>query len=294
MRVFIVGATGVLGRSLLPMLLEEGHVVRALVRSRSRSHPLDSRVDVVEGDLLDPHHLNGRLPSLLIGYDAAIHIATAIPRDPTAPGAWEPLARLRTEGTHRLLDAALRAGISRYVQQSIVMAYVDGGDSPLDEATPLDTSPERAAICAPVIAMEAMVREISPRRLGWAILRGGLFVGSGTGQEEDVDRLRRGTQTVPCDGSSYVSLIHVGDMARAVVCALKRAPGGSVFNIVDEPIRLGPYLDRLATIAGAPMPLREGGACPPSFRCSNDAACSVLQWEPRTGIWPEASPNGSR
>src|SRR5947209_11513040 len=97
--------------------------------------------------------------------------------------------RLRTEGTRRLLDAALAAGAGRYLQQSIVMAYPDGGDRWLDEGTPLDDSPARAAVCAPVAAMEGMLRDTDPERLGWCILRGGIFVGPGTGQD-DSDRAR--------------------------------------------------------------------------------------------------------
>ncbi len=59
--------------------------------------------------------------------------------------------------------------------------------------------------------------------------------------------MRAGEEFAPCDGRNFVSLIHISDMATAVVAALTRAPAGSIFNIVDEPIRQGDYIDRLAT-----------------------------------------------
>jgi nucleoside-diphosphate-sugar epimerase len=245
-------------------------------------------VELVAGDLLSGE-TRERLPEFMLGCQGVFHIATAIPRDFGAPGAWDSNTRLRTEGTRALLDAALAAGVERYVQQSIVMAYVDGGDRILDEETPLDTSQARAAVCGPVIAMEGMVRAVSPERLAWSILRGGSFVGPGTAQDDTVRRLREGTERVACDCSNYISPVNADDMAEAVAAAIERAPGGSILNIVDEPLRQGDYLDRLALIAGAPLPERDPSVpCPPSFRCSNSRAKAVLGWRPEHGIWLDA------
>jgi nucleoside-diphosphate-sugar epimerase len=241
---------------------------------------------VLECDLLAPSSV-ARLPDLVAGCTAVAHIATAIPRDPRVPGAWDVTTRLRTEGTHRLLDAALTAGVHRYIQQSIVMAYPDGGDRVLDEATPLDTAPERASVCGPVIAMEGMIRDVPPARLAWCILRGGEFVGPGTFQDGIIAALHAGTAVVPCDGRNFVSLVHVADMAAAILAAVRRAPGGSTFNITAEPLRQGAYLDGLAARSGAPPPPRDlARPCPLSFRCSNAAARTALNWTPEHGIWP--------
>jgi len=124
--VFLAGATGVLGRALIPRLVVRGHRVRAIARRRPLAR-LPEGVDFIEADLLAAD-----LRSLVDGCDAVIHIATAIPSDPSAPGGWDDNTRLRTSGTRRLLAAALACGVSRYVQQSIVMAYRDGGDAWLD------------------------------------------------------------------------------------------------------------------------------------------------------------------
>lgn len=288
MRVFIAGATGVLGRSLIPQLLESGQSVRALARSPERTGGLKSEKDLIEivtGDLLAPG-MEQRLPEMMEGCDAVMHIATAIPRNPSAPGAWDANTRLRTEGTRRLLDAALAAHVTYYFQQSIVMAYINGGDAWQDENTPLDTSPTRMAVTGPVISMEAMVRAVPVEQMPWCILRGGLFVGPGTGQAETVARIREGKMVVPCDGSNYVSLVNVADMARAFALALTNAMPGTTFNIVAEPLRNGEYLDHIAALLHAPAPPRDPAQpCPPSHRCSNEAAREFLGWTPLHSIY---------
>ncbi len=279
MRVAVVGATGVYGRHLVPLLAQQGHEVRALVRSVERAASFAQIAEIRQADLLTPD-IAARLPALLKDCDAVLHIATAIPRDASATGAWDTNTRLRTDGTRALLDATLAVGAKRYVQQSIVMAYPDSGDRWIDESTPLDDSPARATITAPVRAMEAMMRAVPTDRLAWCILRGGSFVGPGTAQEDLLARLRAGTVTVPCDGSHFISPIHVADMAAATVAALS-APAGSIFNIVAEPVRYGEYVDRLAARIGAPAPPRDSQQpCPPSYRCSNRAAREMLKWRP--------------
>lgn len=287
MRVAVVGSTGVLGRALVPLLVPAGYTVRALARSAAKAHRLFPQVtEIVECDLLSA--VAGKLPSMLDGCDAVVHIATSIPSDFTAPHAWDANARLRTDGVEMLLAASLEVGVRRYIQQSITMAYPDCGDEWITEDTPLDSSPEPAPVRAPVLAMEQMIRVTPLAKLQWCILRGGTFVGQETFQENTLDRLRLGQQVVPGDGRNFTSLIHVRDMATAVIAALAYAPAGSVFNIVDEPIRYGDYLDRLADSIQVPRPRRDETAeRPPSWRCSNRAAREQLRWQPRqsTILW---------
>jgi nucleoside-diphosphate-sugar epimerase len=288
MRMFVVGATGVLGRTLMPLLLQQGYSVRALARSPEKVRALErAGIEAVQGDVLTPETAN-QLPTLVMDCHAVIHIATAIPRDRAAPGAWDTTTRLRTEGTHLLLKASLAAGVAWYVQQSIALAYPDGGDRRLDESTPLDASPARAVVCAPVIRMEEMIRSLPLEQLRWCIVRGGAFVGQGTAQDDLVAMIRAGQVVVPCDGRNFISFVHVGDMASAIVAVLQHAPAGSTFNIVDEPIRYGDYVDHLATLLNVPKPPRdESQPCPPSFRVSNEAACTTLGWTPSHGIYED-------
>ncbi len=287
MRIFVAGSTGVLGRALLPILQQEGHTIRTLARSEKKVEALQrAGIEVWQGDLLaagiEPHLLE-----MLEGCDAAVHIATAIPSDMSAPGAWDMNTRLRVEGTQRLLQASLATGVKRYIQQSIIMAYPDGGDEWIYENTPLDASPQRAAINGPVIEMEDLVRDVAREQLAWCILRGGMFVGPETGQEALLAKIRDGKSTIPCDGTSFLSLIHVADMADAVSKALVQAPAGTIYTIVDEPIRSGEYLSRLAEMVGVAQPEQDySQPCPSSWRCSNQAARTILGWEPTHGIWP--------
>jgi nucleoside-diphosphate-sugar epimerase len=287
-RVAVVGATGVLGRALLPLLVERGYTARAIVRSLTKAREgLLQDAEIAEGDLLAPD-IEQQLPTLLEGCEVVLHIATAIPRDMSAPHAWDANTRLRTVGVRMLLQAALQAGVKQYLQQSITMAYPDHGDEWITEGMPLDTSRGRAGICAPVISMENLVRTLATDRLRWCILRGGSFVGPGTFQDHALADVRNRKQVVAGTGQNFVSLIHVADMASAVVAALEYAPDQSIFNIVEEPLREGEYLDRLAEAIGAGRPPRDTARpTPPSWRCSNQAARSILQWSPVHPLIPQ-------
>ncbi len=287
MRIFVIGATGVLGRSLLPRLQQAQHDIYTLVRSSQQAQVLQAAGIVATiGELLLAE-TQQQLPELVKGCEAVIHIATAIPSNPSAPGAWDTNTRLRTEGTRHLLDAALQAGAARYIQQSITMAYPDSGDTWLDEDQPLDTTPARENICGPVIEMERMVRDVPPDRLQWSILRGGIFVGPETGQETLLERLRAGQVEIPGTGQNYISPIHVADMAEAIALALEHAPGGSIYNVVAQPLRYGDYIAMLANRLRLPHPPYNASLPEaPSYRCSNQRAREQLGWQPRHSIWP--------
>lgn len=280
MTVFLAGGTGVLGQALVPRLLADREGVRAIAM-RATTANLPREVEVVEGDLLEHD-----IVRLLDGCDAVVDVTSAT-LDGSAVSSPEATAHLRIAATQRLLEAALACRVSRYVQRSIITVYRDGSDAWLDEHAPLDDSRERAAICGPVIEIEATVRNIDPCALGWTILRGGACVGAAGDERALIETLLAGDAVVAGDGSNYISPINVADMAAAVASALKRAPAGSTFNIVDEPLRYGDYIDALADLVGAPRPQRAPGAKrPPSWRCTNDAARIGLQWMPRGRIWP--------
>ncbi len=286
MKVCVVGATGVLGRSLVPLLLKEGFTVRALARFTDEKRAwLPKEADCVNFDLLSdraPSQLSG----LTRGFDAVLHAATAIPKDFSAPGAWDLNTKLRTIGTRRLLDASLANGIPYYIQQSITMRYPDSGDEWIDEDTPLVSTSDLTGEPDTVTIMENLVRNTG-EKTDWCILRGAIFVGPGTFQEDSIQRLRSGSEVVPGDGMNFVSLVHVDDMASAFVRALIVRPHRAVYNVVTEAIREGEYRDRLADAIGARRPPRDRTQRPPlSHRCSNERAKKELQWNPQHGIFP--------
>ena len=286
MIVTIVGATGVLGRNLIPRLLQEGWQVRAIARSRSQVKKLfGDVVAAIEADLLNPGP-DKIWGGALTGSDAVIHMATAIPNDPKIPGAWNRNTQLRTEGTRFLLDAALSAGVKFYIQQSIVMAYPDSGDLWIDENTPLNSSPLRSSINQPVIEMESFVRSTPNQKMEWCILRGGMFVGLGTFQDRTIHNLQIGAEILSCDGHNFVSYVHVADMAAAISLALQIQPSMAILNITAEPVRQREYLDHLAMINEAQPPRRKLiDPCPQSIRCSHQAAQDILGWNPVRSIF---------
>jgi nucleoside-diphosphate-sugar epimerase len=288
MRIFAVGASGILGRQLVPMLLARGHRVTAMSPG-DRVRRLPALVTAVRASLLDPD-APALLDGILPGHDAVLNLASAVPSDPAAPGAWDENTRLRRQGTGVLVDAVRRAAIPRLAQMSITMAYGDGGEEWLDESTPLDPDPGRGVLVAPVAAMEATVRRLPPDEVAWTVLRGGRFVGPGTVQDAQRAALRAGTLPVPGDGSTFVSMVHVRDYAAAVVAAVEVGLAGEIFNVCAEPVRLGDYLDRLAELSGAPRPARAPWATPdlPSQRVRSDAVRQRLGWRPEHGLWPAA------
>ena len=132
-------------------------------------------------------------------------------------------------------------------------------------------------------------RAVDTERMAWVILRGGAFVGRGTFQDGVIARLKDGTERVAGDGKNWVSFVHVADYASAVVAALHAPLHEGIFNVTDEPIRNGEYLDGLAMRLGLPAPRRDPAAPRPrSYRCTSAAARRALGWTPGVGIWPAA------
>jgi nucleoside-diphosphate-sugar epimerase len=274
MRIGVVGATGVLGKQVLPRLIERGHVVRAIVRREPEVTRLRQLgIDSVPGDILDADSLSRGLD----GCDAALHLATAIPRAGTPNPDWSLNDRIRREGTGNLLDACRKLGIERYVQQSIAHLIADGSSDLLDESAPIRPSPRTASAAD----MEELVRSSGLR---WTILRGGAFYGPHTGRDEAWrNDARTGRLQIPGDGTGFISLAHVADVADAVVLATEIAPDRSVLAIVDDqPVTYAELFRYLAHLEGGPNPQPGGGPTPwPSFRVSNARARQVLGWQPR-------------
>lgn len=271
MRVAVVGATGVLGRHVVPRLLERGHEVSAVVRSPEaydRLTRLGARPHL--GDILEPE----TLAAALAGCHSALHLATAVLR-PGATGDWSPNDRIRRDGTANLLAACRATGVRRYVQQSIAMLHAGAGRDVIDEDAPLFPSP----VTRSSVDMEAMVRASG---LEWCILRGGAFYGPETGRDAHWRTLAgRGELRLPGDGGDFLSLVHVSDMAAAVVVAAEAAPAGSVFAVVDDaPVTYAELFAYVATLEGAAPPQAGGPPIWGSFRLSNARLRKALDWRP--------------
>jgi len=268
MNVFVVGATGVLGRHVVPRLLESGYHVRAMIRRPEQAKFLEGMgVESVAGDIFDHNSLDVASN----GCNAVLHLATAIPK--SADQDWSMNDRIRREGTRNLLNAASKNGVKRYIQQSIALVYGDKGQEIVDESASLQESP----VSQSSIDMEEMVRSA---KLEWSILRGGIFYGTGTGREDGWRQLAMdGNLALPGDGSDLISLVHVVDYARAMVAAIENAPAGSIYNIVDdEPVSYKRLFTHITSQLNVNAPKAGGAKFLPSLGCSNTKARQELSW----------------
>ena len=297
MRVFLAGATGVIGTPLVPQLLQAGHQVTAMTRSVLRASQLEAAgADPVVCDVFDADGVRAAMADA--SPDAVIHELTALPPrlDWGDPNVFDTHNRVRAEGGRVLLDAALAAGASRLVAQSIAFAYAPTGDYVKDEDAALftDAPPPLGGAITAVVELEQQVTGTAG--IEGLVLRYGMLYGPGTYHD------RRGSTAadiiaarVPLiEGApGMYSFLHVDDAASATVAALERgAPG--IYNVVDdEPAPQPEWLPVLAQALGADPPAPAQTPPPPyvpemSLRAASNAkAKRELGWRPRYASWRE-------
>jgi nucleoside-diphosphate-sugar epimerase len=304
MKVFIEGASGVLGRQLVPLLVAEGHEVVAMTRSRERAadlHELGAEPVVADG--LDRAAVTQVVERA--GPEAVIHQMTGLSSVTSFANLDRELAptnRLRTEGTDILLDAARAAGARRAIVQSYgLWSYPEAeGRLATEEDTP---DPDPPATIADTVGAVRYVESTVPDADGieGLALRYGLFYGPETGLSADgsvTDAVRQGQWPIVGDGAGAYSFIHVDDAATATLAALERgAPG--IYNVVDdEPAPTAVWVAGLAEMLGAEPPdrvpedvaLSVAGDYPVYLSTrlnglSNEKAKRELGWSPRYATW---------
>lgn len=304
MRVFLAGATGVIGRRLLPMLIESGHDVVAMTRSEERTAALRERgAEPVVADALDPDGLDAALDAARP--EAVVHQLTDLPSfiDPRrAAEQYAPNDRLRREGTANLVRAAHRAGARRIVSQSIAFAYAPGPGL-AGESDPLYTDApdpwDRSVAAVQALEDTTLGRGDSALPEG-VVLRYGFFYGPDTAYARDggiAKQVAARRFPVVGRGEGVFSFVHVDDAARAAVAALERGDG--ILNVVDDdPAPMREWLPAYAEALGAKRPIRV-----PRFLArivagrftlvlatelrgaSNERARSTLGWRPHHGSW---------
>jgi nucleoside-diphosphate-sugar epimerase len=237
MKIFVAGATGVLGRPTVRALVDAGHQVRGTARGDEKSALLRSLgAEPVAVDLFDPDAVKGAVS----GCEAVVNFATKIPPIMRMrwKGAWKENDRLRTEGSRILVDGALAAAASAYVQESITFIYSDGGDAWLNEDSPLTIS--WVALQSIINGERETDRFTGGGGRGISLRFSGFYAPYAKSTLDSVGMARRRLLPVPGDGSNFFSSIHVDDAANAAVAALD-APAG-VYNVSDdEPLRMRDY-----------------------------------------------------
>ncbi|HTU84872.1 MAG TPA: NAD(P)-dependent oxidoreductase [Solirubrobacteraceae bacterium] len=303
MKIFVAGATGAIGRQLVPRLIAGGHRVVGMTRSESKQAALwEMGAEPVVADALDPVQVAQVVASAQP--DVMIHELTSIgglnprhfDRDFAATN------RLRTEGTDHLLSAGRAVGVKRFVAQSYAGwpqgrtgPAVKSEEEPLDPAQPREMRESWEAIRH----LEAAVTGADWTE-GVVLRYGGLY-GPGTSMApggEQIEMVRRRRLPVVGNGAGVWSFIHVADAADATVAAVGRGQPG-IYNVVDdEPAPVAEWLPRLAAAIGAPKPYRvprwlgrlaageAGVVMMTEIRgASNAKAKRELGWEPGHPSW---------
>jgi nucleoside-diphosphate-sugar epimerase len=290
LKVLVAGATGVLGRGVVRLLLERRHEVRGLSRSAANDALLlGLGAQPFRADLFDPDGLR----AAAAGVGAVLHLATAIPtRRRVRRSDFALNDRIRTEGTHNLLAAALAGGARRYVQQSVAFLHHNAGEEWADEDSPVSAPP----VLESCIEMERMVWQSQGLEgIGTVILRAGSFYGPEAAHTRRMfAALKSGLMPLVGSGDNYWSLIHTDDMAAAVVAAAEAQRPERLYLVVDDqPVRLQELFAHVAHELGGRPPrslpawlvsLLAGPLAPEmlraSFRCRNARIKKDLGWKP--------------
>jgi 2-alkyl-3-oxoalkanoate reductase len=309
-KIFVAGASGVIGRRLVPLLIAAGHQVVATTRTPAKLDGL--RKPGVEPVVLDALDREAVIKAVLAAHpQVVVHQMTAIgtlgsPK--TFDRDFSLTNRLRTEGADHLLAAARAAGALQFVAQSYTSwpnaregSRVKTEDDPLDSHPPATMKRTFDAIRY----LESIVTgagETEPKIAG-IVLRYGGFYGPGTSISDNggvANRVRRGKFPIVGSGAGVWSFIHVDDAASATVAAIERGVGG-IFNIIDdEPAEVSVWLPVLAQALGAKPPrhlpvwlarfaIGEAGiSMMTQIRGSSNAkAKRVLSWQPQYASWRE-------
>lgn len=292
MRVFVAGATGVLGRALLPALRDAGHETTALTRSEEKAAAIRAAgAEPVVGDGLDGE----RLAELVAEArpDVVINALTAIPRAMAPrkmPELMKPTNRLRREGTRILADAAVAAGAQRLVSESVAFAYRHGPGLRTED----DPLRDDAEYVRAVGELERIT--LGTPGIDGVVLRYGWFYGPGTTLAPDgsqADAIRKGQFPLVGKGTGVWSFVHTDDAAAATVAALTAPPG--IYNVVDDdPAPASEWVPEIARLIGAKPPRRvpklaarvvAGGEAANGAvglpGASNAKARAELGWQPR-------------
>jgi 2-alkyl-3-oxoalkanoate reductase len=301
MRVFVAGATGALGRHLVPGLVAAGHEVTATTRTPGKVAQLrEAGAEPVVVDGLDREAVIAAV--LAAGPEVIVHQMTALADMRSLRKVDRVFAatnELRTRGTDNLLAAAARAGTRRVIAQGHNFVYEHSGGPVKTEEDPLVSRPPSPSAARSLAAIKYVDKTVPLAAAEGIVLRYGSFYGPGA-SDPLLDAVRRRQVPLIGGGTGIWSFIEITDAAAATLTAVDRgAPG--VYNVVDsDPAPVAEWLPYLAKVAGAKPPLRMpawlgrllGGefvvAQMTSARgCSNDKARKELGWEPRYASWRE-------
>ena len=307
MRVLVAGATGVVGRQLVPQLIAAGHQVTATTRSEGKVAGL--RAAGADAAVVDG--LDGVAVGEIVARaepEVVIHQMTALAGDFDLRHIERTFAatnQLRTTGIDNVLAAAQAAGVRRVIAQSYSgWPNIRTGGAVKTEDDPLDPDPPKA-MRSTLEAIKYLEHAVVSSPLEGIVLRYGSLYGPGA-SDLMVDMLKRRQVPVIGNGAGVWSFLHVQDAASAAVAALDRGGATGIYNIVDdEPAPVSEWLPVLAAATGAKPPLRvpawlgrlvTGQAVVSVMTkvrgSSNAKAKRELGWEPAWATWRDGFARG--
>jgi nucleoside-diphosphate-sugar epimerase len=264
MKVFVAGATGALGKQLVPMLVQNGHDVTGMTRTSAKQELIrELGAQPVVADALDPEAVAQAVAEA--EPEVVIHQLTAIDAGSLSRSLDKSFAltnRLRTEGTDHLLAAAKAAGAQRFIAQSFAGWPFERTGGPIKtEEDPLQEHPPKS-VSESLAAIKYVERVVTGAEgIEGLALRYGGFYGPETSialnpDGEQVQMVRKRRLPVVGNGAGIWSLVHIRDAAAATVAAVDRGDPG-VYNVVDdEPAPVSVVLPELAKVIGAGPPRR--------------------------------------
>ena len=311
MRIFLAGASGAIGQTLIPLLVQQQHEVFGAFRNPANTSKVQALgATPVVLDALNGQAVHDRIAE--IRPQVVMHQLTAIParldlrhidRD------FEMTNRLRTEGTRNLTSASVRAGVEKFIAQSFAgWPYARRGITLKTEEDDLDPSPP-PQLKAMLDAIETLEHTVV-REQGFTgiVLRYGPLYGPHSSIAKDgamVDEIRKHNVPVIGQGTGVWSFLHLHDAATATIAALTHGERG-IYNIVDDdPAPVTDWLPYLAQCVGAPAPRHI-----PNFMAkmlvgehavammndirgvSNAKARQQLHWEPKWTSWRQGFREG--
>src|SRR2546422_1115311 len=249
LRIFIAGATGVVGRRAVPLLVAAGHRVTAVARTPQKRVELERMgAAAVHVDLFAPDSLR----SAVAGHDVVINLATSIPPSSRVflPGAWRKNDRVRSTVPANLAAGALAGSAQRFIQESFAPVYPDCGERWIDESTRIRTERYSRTIEDAEAAAERFTRA---GRVG-VVLRFALFYGPGDAFTlATINLIRRGWMPILGSPDAFLSMVSHEDAATAVVAVLGMPTG--IYNVVDDqPLRRREVAEAIAGMLGVRPP----------------------------------------
>jgi nucleoside-diphosphate-sugar epimerase len=289
-KVFVAGGSGTIGMPLVRALVRAGHQVTALTRSPDKQADLRALgATPAVADAFDLEALRAAVSDAQPTH--VVHQLTALPKGgPRKASDVAATNRLRTEGTRNLLDAAIRAGVRR---------FIGGSFAPLAAAPAERLGPGNEAVDA-TRSMESQILDASRSgTIEGVVLRYGLFYGPGSPSTAAmVESIRRRRLPVVRGDQGLLPCIHIDDAVSATIAALDRAPAGSTYDIVDDrPVSMSDIVRTIAEFSGAPPPRTVPAWLPriiapymarmTSLRLplSNAKAKADLEWRPAYPTW---------